>query len=75
MKFYAIHLPANQRGIYRTWPECLHRVRGVSHARYKKFNSHVHATYFAQHGKQRPRQNSILTHMFGSMKDASIWHK
>ena len=76
MKFYAIHLPANQRGIYLSWPECLHRVRGVSHARYMKFNNRPSARYFSKHGKQRPIQrNNILSHMFGHMKDHSIWHK
>ena len=54
MWYYAIHFPIEHRGIYETWSECSHRVRGVSKAKFKKFKNTTNAKYFAKKGKCVP---------------------
>ncbi|KAF2832158.1 hypothetical protein CC86DRAFT_87001 [Ophiobolus disseminans] len=43
--YYAIHLPAHQRGVYRTWRGVKWRIRGYP-ARHKGFFSLAEVVYF-----------------------------
>ena len=51
--YYAIHLPEEARGVYKTWAEVAPKVLKVRNSKYKKFRTEYEARYWSKHGKCR----------------------
>ncbi|KAF9352566.1 hypothetical protein BGX26_009651 [Mortierella sp. AD094] len=47
--FYAVHI-GKTKGIYFTWPECEKQIKGVTNAKFKKFDSLKEAEEFVKNG-------------------------
>ena len=76
MKFYAVHLAEDQRGVYKSWSDTLHRVRYKSHAKFKSFKDLSRARYFANHGTHMPFRKTCLSKYAKDFKnDSCQWKK